>query len=373
MKFTYNAQGEVRAEGKVVAKDGYTRDMLDNLNKSLIKNTKLRAEALDMYKALDTQTNADGGNLIDTILFRGILERVRQFGTVAPLFRDLQMPSATYELPVELTDAIVYLTPENTTVHNQVSYSSTNPTFAKSSLVAKKITGMTHVSGELVDDSVIDIISYVVDNHAQALAYGLDQAILDGDADGTHQDGITDTRDVRQAFNGLRKLSLAVTELNIDGGGVAVTLAKLLDAKKALGKYGQGVQASNLRWIVSGRTFSQLESLAYAASNANMQAFGFTNGQLTSVAGIPVIVNELVRNDLASTGLYTGTGALSYALLVNTSRFVTGTRASISFETEREPQFDQTLLYSRIRKGFTAIGTPSATESTVAIVRNIAA
>jgi HK97 family phage major capsid protein len=371
MKFTYNNKGDVIAKGAVLAKDGFTQELLNKLNNSLIKSNKLRAEALDMYKALDTQTAVEGGNLIETILFRGVLERVRQFGTVAPLFRDLQMPSATYELPVELADAIVYLTPENTTVHNQISYSSTNPTFTKSTLIAQKITGMTHLSGEIEEDSVIDIISYVVDNHAIAIAFALDQAILDGDADGTHQDGITDPRDVRTAFDGLRKLALGVNSLSIDNGGTAITLAKMLEAKSAMGKYAQGTQLANLRWIVSGRTYSQLENLAFATTNNNMQAFSYSNGQLAAVAGIPIITNEIVRNDLASTGFYTGTGALSYALLVNTSRFVTGTRASISFESEREPRFDQTQLYSRLRKGFTSIGTPSATESSLAIIRNI--
>ena len=373
LKFTYNSKGDVLQKGAIEAKDAYTREVLGKLNNALIKNASVRAEALDMYKALDTQTASEGGNLIDTILFRGVLERVRQFGTVAPLFRDLQMPSAIYELPIELADAIVYLTPENTTVANQVAYSSTNPTFSKSTLTAKKITGMTHLSGEIEEDSVIDIISYVVDNHSKAIALALDQGILDGDADGTHQDGITNSRDVRTAFDGLRKMALGVGALSIDGAGAAVTIAKIMEAKAAMGKYAQGIEADNLAIICSGRTYSQLEGLAYATNNNNMQIFGFTNGKLSSLFGAPIIANELVRNDLASTGLFTGSGALSYLLLVNTSRFITGTRASISFESDREPRFDQTQLYSRLRKGFTSIGAPSATETSLAIIRNISA
>ena len=374
LKFTYNSKGEVTAKGSVLAgQDSYTKQLFESLEKSLQSNPSLRAEALDMYKALDTQTASEGGNLVDTILFRGILERVRLFGNVAPEFRDLQMPSAIYELPIELADATVYITPENTTVANQTAYSSTNPTFGKSTLTARKFTGRSHVSGEIIEDSVIDIISYVVDNHAKAIAQGLDTAILDGDSAGTQDSDIIAGRDVRVAFDGLRKLALAAG-LIVAGGGTSATLASVLTAKGLLGKYAVSQEASNLRLFVSPRTYAQYESLAYAASNANQSAFAFRDGVLVSIAGVPIIVSELVRNDLTANGVYTGTGALSYALLVNVSRFVTGTRSQISFESDRRALNDQTELFSRIRKGFTGIGAPaSGTNSTVAIIRNISA
>lgn len=374
LKFTYNSKGEVTAKGSVLAgQDSYTKQLFESLEKSLQSNPALRAEALDMYKALDTQTASDGGNLVDTILFRGILERVRLFGNVAPEFRDLQMPSAIYELPIELADATVYITPENTTVANQTAYSSTNPTFGKSTLTAKKFTGRSHVSGEIIEDSVIDIISYVVDNHAKAIAQGLDTAILDGDSAGTQDSDIIAGRDVRVAFDGLRKLALA-SGLIVAGGGTSATLASVLTAKGLLGKYAVGQESSNLRLFISPRTYAQYEALAYAASNANQSAFAFRDGVLVSIAGVPIIVSELVRNDLTANGVYTGTGALSYGLLVNVSRFVTGTRSQISFESDRRALNDQTELFSRIRKGFTGIGAPaSGTNPTVAIIRNISA
>lgn len=375
LKFTYNSKGEVTAKGSVLAgQDSYTKHLFESLEKSLQSNPSLRAEALDMYKALDTQTATEGGNLVDTILFRGIMERVRLFGNIAPEFRDLQMPSAIYELPIELTDATVFITPENTQVAGQTAYSSTNPTFGKSTLTARKFTGRSHVSGEIIEDSVIDIISYVVDNHAKAIAQGLDTAILDGDTAGTQDTGIIAGRDVRIAFDGLRKLALADAGLIVAGGGTPATLASVLTAKGILGKYAIGQESSNLRLFVSPRTYAQYESLAYAASNANQSAFTFRDGVLVSIAGVPIIVSELVRNDLTANGVFTGTGALSYALLVNVSRFVTGTRSQISFESDRRALNDQTELFSRIRKGFTGIGAPSlATNPTVAIIRNISA
>lgn len=375
LKFTYNSKGEVIAKGSVLAgQDSYTKQLFESLEKSLQSNPSLRAEALDMYKALDTQSAVDGGNLVDTILYRGIMERVRLFGNVAPEFRDLQMPSAIYELPIELADATVYITPENTTVANQTAYSSTNPTFGKSTLTARKFTGRSHVSGEIVEDSVIDIISYVVDNHAKAIAQGLDTAILDGDSAGTQDSDIIAGRDVKVAFDGLRKLALASAGLIVAGGGTSATLASVLTAKGVLGKYAVGAEASNLRLICSPRTYAQYEALAYAASNANQSAFAFRDGVLVSIAGVPIIVSELVRNDLTANGVFTGTGALSYALLVNVSRFVTGTRSQISFESDRRALNDQTELFSRIRKGFTGIGAPaSGTNPTVAIIRNISA
>lgn len=372
LKFTYNSKGELMQKGSVITgDDSYTSRLFSNLEKSLKSNESLKNEALSMYKALDTQTAGDGGNLIETILFRGVMERVRLFGNVAPLFRDLVMPSATFDIPVELADAIVYAIPENTASTGQTGQTASNPTFSKAQLIAKKFGGKTIMSAEIEQDSVIDLISYVVDNHAKALARGLDSAILDGDVTATHQDSdTTASTDVRKQFAGLRKLANAGS-LTINGAAATLTIAKILEAKALMGKYAQGDQASNLALIVSSKTYSFLENLAYATANNNMLVFGFNNGRLSSIAGIPVVSSELIREDLTANAVFTGVGAFSYALLVNTSRFVTGTRLGVTMSSDMNYEFDQGFLYSKVRKGFTALEVPSVSLSTVAIIRNI--
>ena len=371
VKFTYDSVGKSQLSGQLTAEGSFARELVKKAEIALTKSPELAKSALSMYKAMDTQTALEGGNLVDTILFRGILERVREFGVVAPLFRDLQMPSAVYQLPVELTDVDIYLTPENTQAVSQTTYSSSNPTVGQAELRAVKFTGRSFTSGELVEDSVIDIIRYIVDSHAHGIALAMDQAILDGDTTATHQDSdVTSDRDVRTGFTGLRKYALAGS-LDVNAGGDALSLADLFDAEAKMGKYATGAQLANLALILGQRSYIQLREAALNTANNNQIAFEMTGGRLTSINGYPIVVTEAVRSDLAATGVETGSGALTYALLVNTSQFFTGTRSTLQLESERRPEVDQTELFSRIRKGFTAQVAPSTTYSSVSIIRNI--
>ena len=371
IKYTYSPEGEVMTKGATtaIAGDSYVEALFAKANGILGKDAVLKNKALDMYKAMDTVVAEDGGNLVQTILFQGILEKLRFQGVVAPLFTDLTMPSPTYQLPVELEQATIFLTPENTESTGQTSYSSSNPTVGRMSLVAKKFTGMSFLSGELEDDAVIDIIRHIVDSHSKGLALGMDKAILDGDTASTHQDAdVTGTRDVRTAFEGLRKLARGAS-LTVDAGGDAISLADIAGAEAALGKY--AVNTEDLVWILSPKTYIQLKALALNTTNNNMVAFGYSNGRLSTINAVRIVITEAVRNGLTANAVNTGSGNLTYAALVNTSQFYTGTRAALRFESERKPEFDQTVLYSRLRKGFAPMYETSASETNVAIIRNL--
>lgn len=342
------------------------------LNKYLISNKATADKLLDKYKALDTQTSTEGAELVDTILFRGIMEKIDVFGNVAPQFPQIAMPSAVYEIPVEISQAIVTLQAENTGSTGQTSASSTTPTTNKAILTAQKFSGKTWVSTELEEDSVIDIVSYIINSHAEGQAYAMDDAILNGDADGTHQDSDVDGagRDARVAFNGLRKLALGGS-LSVNAGGDAFAMADAFDAEQVLGKYASNRQ--DLVWFVSPKTYLQMVEVAAGTSNNNMISFNVSNGfQLLTLNGVRVIQSDAIKTNYNASGVYDGvTTTRTYAVLVNTRRFMVGTRAELSFQSDRNYDYDQDELFSRVRKAFSPLVTPSATESSVAIVYNI--
>lgn len=372
-KKTYNKDGTVRMQkGVVKAQDSYTKDLLKTLDNYLRVNESTKNRALDMYKAMDTQTASEGGNVIDRVLFRGIFEQVRAQGQVAPLFEDLTMPSAKYDLPSELQQVEVFITPENTTDTGQTSYISSDATLGQKTLNAKKFTGKSPLSGELEEDAVIDIIQHIVDSHSKGIALALDDAIINGQADTTSTDSdISGNREVATAFDGLRHLAIDGS-LTVDAGADALSTTDILNATEVLDVW--ATDESQLAVIVSPKAYLQLLAEAMNTSNNNQIAFGFNGGQLTSINNIDIVKSQAVRKDVDDTGVHSGTSAddtHSYAIVVNTSAFVTGTRSTLTLETDRVPDHDQTMLFSRLRKGFTPIWTPGSSYPTVCTIINI--
>lgn len=359
-------------KGVVKAQDAYTKDLLKTLDNYLRANESTKNRALDMYKALDTQTADEGGNVVDQVLFRGIFEQMRAQGRVAPLFQDLDMPSAKYDLPSELQQVEVFITPENTADTGQTSYNISDPTFGQKTLAAKKFTGWSPLSGELEEDSVIDIIQYIVNSHSKGLALGLDNAIINGQANTTSTDSdISGNRDVATGFDGLRHLSIDGS-LTVDAGGDALTVDDILNATEVLDVWAS--EEDRLAVIVSPKAYRQLVAQANNTSNNNQIAFGFDGGQLTTINNIRIVKSQAIRKDVDDTGVHSGTSAddtHSYAVLVNVDAFVTGTRSTLTLETDRVPENDQTNLFSRVRKGFTPIWTPGSDYPTVCTIINI--
>jgi HK97 family phage major capsid protein len=372
IKSTYGSNGEVLAKGYLEpAQDIFTTNLYNKLEKALSGNEELKSRAMSMYKALDTQTTLEGKNTVETLLFRGVLERVRLFGTVAPLFRDIIIPENIYELPVELEDAKVFLTAESTEDNSSITASASTPTIDRATIQAFKLSGKSLVSTELEEDSVIDIIKFIVDSHARAIARGFDQSIVDGDIAGSHQDSdVTSARDPRKAVNGLRKLALAQAATIVDGS--TFTLNTITDALAKMGKFGGPNQIQNVAMITGLSVYNRLLALALNTANNNQVAFDLQGGVLRSINGIQIVVSEDIRQDLNNNGVYDGsTTTKTYALLVNTSQFITGTRSVARFESDKNYNTDQVELYSRIRKGFTPIFTTSATNTNVVVIRNI--
>lgn len=371
---TYNSDGSLNLKGKMTASgNGFAQELYSVLNKALNTNPELANKALSMYKAMDTQTTLEGKNVIDEVLFRGVLEKIKLFGEIAPLFDDIQLPSQIYKLPIELEGAKVFLTGEATQDNNNVTASSSTPTIGLSTIEAFKLTGKSLTSEELVEDSVIDIIRYIVDSHAEAIARGFDRVIIDGDTAASHQDtDVTSARDERKATNGLRKLALANAETIVNGGTFSVD--RILDALKKMGKFGGPRQLRNVVLITGLSVYNQLLALALNTTNNNQVAFDIQSGVLRSINGIRIVISEDVREDLNANGVYDGlTMTKTYALLVNTSQFITGTRSIARFESDKDYDRDQVKLYSRIRKGFAPIFVTSATNRNVVIIRNITA
>ena len=144
-------------------------------------------------------------------------------------------------------------------------------------------------SRSLDADSAIAISGRLLNNIVQAFVDAEEQAIIDGDTDGTHQDSDVgaSTTDARTAWDGLRKKALAQTTVT----ATSTSVANLLLLRKGMLRW--GVNPANLAYIVG---VSAAHALLADTNLLTVDKFGpnatILNGQIGSVAGVPVIVSD---------------------------------------------------------------------------------
>lgn len=325
-------------------------------------------------KAMDTGTAGEGAEFLPTELSNELIEKVRLQNKIYGLFEEIPMPSNPYDLPIEGADAVPYLVSESTgedgTGQNKATAST--PGTSKVTLTAKKIMTRVFFSTEEEEDSIIPVAEYVKRKIARAISDGLEQALLDGDTAGTHQDSdVTAADDRRKAWNGLRKLALANAATKVDLSTFNTT--NLRSLRKAMGKY--GVNPTDLVWIVGPSGYNQMLDLDEVKT---IDKYGpkatVLNGELAKFDNIPVIVSEHVRENLANGAVYDGvTTTKTYVLLANIQRFLAGARGLVKVKAYEEEDFDQIKVINRVRRAFSPVETPSAADPTVVIGHNLTA
>lgn len=309
-------------------------------------------------KALVSTSSGSGDEYVPTNFSAEVVDRTRLELKVAALHDRIPMRSNPYTVPMEGTDPTATLASEatgNATESDRITASDAgteNVTFT-----AKKLAVRSVFSEEINEDSIVDILEYVRRKISQALANGIENATINGDTTGTHQDAdVTSSSDVRKAWKGYRKLTRANGKT--DAGGDALTAIDLRNCRKAMGVH--GIKPSDLAWVVGVNTMHQM--LANNDSNGfndfrTLDKLGpnatILTGQIGVFDGIPVIASEFVRENLGASGVYDGTNVGRTAIhLVNRSRFWYGDRRSVTLKSFEDVQTDQQVLVIKQRLDF---------------------
>jgi hypothetical protein len=223
-----------------------------------------------------------------------------------------------------------------------------------------------------MEDSIINLASEVLRRIAKSFARGIDQAIIDGDTAGSHQDSdVTNAKDRRKAWNGLRKNALISGMPNIDLS--TFTTANLLNVRKGMGVYGS--RPSELAWIVGFRGMIQMMQLSELIT---MDKYGpnatVLSGEAGKFFGSPVVLSEFIREDLNASAVYDGTTTTKSCLLcVSRESFVRGERRAITINSsnDRHIETDQTVTVGTWRGDFKPwFTTAAAANKIVGIGRN---
>ena len=164
-----------------------------------------------------------------------------------------------------------YWTPESG------SQTASEPTFAQVSLTAKKLTGYTTASNELLADSAIALSALLGRMFPEALAYFEDDAFINGDGAGEPL--------------GILNADALITVTKETGQAATTLVAENLDKM-----YSRMLPSSvgNAVWIAHPDTFPQLASLSRAVGTGGSAIWvsNISDGPPSSIYGRPLIFSE---------------------------------------------------------------------------------
>ena len=218
----------------------------------------------------------------------------------------------------------------------------------------------TQIDRESDENSVRFYSSQIAEELMWALIACEDNAIINGDGAAAHQDAIASwnqrslwgddevaamggTNDHRKYWTGLRARAFDVSNTTDQNGAQTAAGAIAARAKLAVAH----AMAGDVVFVVSpeyflGKMLGFTDFITWdkVGPNATVltgllgQSAGPLPGQVGYIAGVPVIVNWFLTGDLASTGLYTGSGSTTGMLVLSRGRFERWVRKAIMVESQ---------------------------------------
>lgn len=236
------------------------------------------------------------------------------------------------------------------------------------------------------EDSILAIEPELRQDLAWAHIFAIENCITNGSTTASHPDAIAswDTRgrlgtsglglfnDQRRAWIGLRHFARSLTSMTDDNTGGVLTYAQLnaglakIHAESLLASDGtircviEISPESFFKTVVALAEFDAFDNVGILASvitgqigDVNRTPGGLLPGQVGFINGrFPVLVNYTLTNDLAATGLFTGTGAFTGALTYDVSRFQVPMIRGMTVKDMEDIRNNTRTLVSRQRINF---------------------
>jgi len=166
---------------------------------------------VDIMKALNEATNAEGLYVVPTEFSRRLLELVQAKVTVMSDCDIRQMNSLTQYIPKVTSGSTAYW------VSEMGSITASTPNFGRITLTAKKVAALTDVSSEILEDNNVGVADFLVEQMATDVALAIDAEIITGG--GTNFTGLRDTASMTNAVDSQGNTGLT----HADGTGSSLT------------------------------------------------------------------------------------------------------------------------------------------------------
>lgn len=249
-------------------------------------------------KGLSEGVDSEGGFTVPEEYAKGIHLRAIEKSVVRPFARKMPMATDTLNYPTiaETSHAshlfggcIAYWTEE------KGDKTDTEPVFGRVKLIAKKLTGLTHASDELLEDSAIALEAMLIDLFGDTIAWYEDYAFLRGSGVGQ--------------------------PLGVFGSGAVITPTRVTASQIVMADLGNimarmypaSLYGPNTVWIANVATLPQLLALATTSVTWIALDQGATKKFPAKIFGMPLIFTEKVPT-LGTTGDI-GLYDLSYYLI----------------------------------------------------------
>lgn len=317
-------------------------------------------------KALTTTASGAGLEFMNVTLSSQLLQRMymeSQFAA-AMISQEINMPSNPFNFPLATTRPTF-----RSGVAENNAPTGSDPGSAGLTLNAAKLIGMTQYSYEADEDAIIAVLPMVTQQLASAAADALEDALINGDTAGTHQD--SDTNAVANAagklFNGIRKLALAQTSLKVSLASGGISAANIGALRKAMGRWGLDPKQLLIVCGVNGfNDFVLLPETLTAEKAGNTSNARILTGMAPNIFGIDILPSARVREDLNASGVYDATTVTKGSLLlIHKPSWIQGVRRGFTLETWRDARAQTNYVIAAFRRAFMPIESLANTKAAV--------
>lgn len=234
------------------------------------------------------------------------------------------------------------------------------------------------------EDSILAVLPELREKMIQAIMFARDDSSINGDSAATHQDAIAawnvrsrlgtsnlgGSNDHRRRWRGLRARAYDLTSMTTDQNlvqtwaGMRTAIAKLSPDNLMIGHGDPSAQniVVALSWeyffakVLDFDEFQSWDKVGAFASDLTGRLGlgqgpgGILPGQVGFVSGfVPVVVGYPITADLATTGLYTGSGSTTGMLVFDRSRFEYCIRQDMRIESAVDIRSNVTNVVARVR------------------------
>lgn len=247
------------------------------------------------------------------------------------------------------------------------AFTPTTPTTSNQSISPMALAVRMILDQNAIEDSIIPMLEELQRRQARALSDAIEDAILNGSLTATHEDaiaswnirsrwgsaGLGTSADHRRLWDGLRRIANARSASVDQGAGQ--TVAKIMEQLAgALGERGNvGTVIVTSPEVMFKKILTDTNLLT--VDKAGALAATIISGNVASIAGMRVVMSRFMGADLAATGLYTGSGALSGVVAVCPEDFKIYRRRGAMAEMEKEIVSQTQNLVTTCRLNFATL------------------
>lgn len=320
----------------------------------------------DFAKAMYSTGAGVGDEWVPNLMSAELYDLIAIAPTLASKFPQFELPSNPFDWPIKTSNPTLYRANE-AAVNSPAQLTKSDMGTSKITFTAETLAAALVCSPELIEDAIIDMAGEIRKGLADGYNEGIEDALANGDDSGTHFDtGLSLTSasaDVRCTFKGLRKMAVAAsktfdtqsTTAGVGDGAATFGLADITYLNVLCDDC--GVNPADFLYVVSGKAYFKIWNLIN-----NTAAYGIpasvATGVVPAINGSELYVSPKMRADLAASGLYTGTGALTGIVGCKKSAFKLARKRGITVEFAKDILTQQLAFVLTARVDFQKM-TPS--------------